>query len=94
MRVVFSSNVAWSIYNFRLDLLKSLQKDGCHIYTVAAKDKYVKKLRDENFIFRPVQINNNGTNPLKDFLLLFQYLRIYKSINPDVICHNGIKPNI
>jgi len=94
MKLVFSSNVAWSIYNFRLDLLKSLQKDGCHIYTVAAKDKYVKKLTDQGFVFTPIRINNNGTNPLKDFLLLFQYLRIYKSINPDVICHNGIKPNI
>ena len=94
MKLVFSSNIAWSIYNFRMDLLQSLQKDGYQIHAVAAKDKYVKKLTDQGFVFTPIRINNNGTNPLKDLFLVFQYLKIYKSINPDIICNSVIKPNI
>ena len=94
IKLLFSSNIAWSIYNFRIDLLKSLQKNGCQIHTVAARDQYVKKLEDQGFNFTSIQINNNGTNPLKDFFLIFQYIKIYKSISPDLICHNGIKPNI
>ena len=77
-----------------MDLLKSLQNDGFQIHTVAANDQYVKKLSAQGFVFTPIRINNNGTNPLKDFFLVFQYIKIYKSISPDVICHNGIKPNI
>ena len=43
MKIVFSSNISWSIYNFRTPLLKSLQKDGHIIYTIASKDKYANK---------------------------------------------------
>ena len=55
-----------------MDLLQSLQKDGYQIHAVAAKDKYVKKLTDQGFVFTPIRINNNGTNPLKDLFLVFQ----------------------
>lgn len=94
MKLIFSSNVSWSIYNFRFDLLKSLQNEGFEIYTVAANDKYSKKLKDAGFHFKAIHINNNGTNPFKDVLLIVKYLRIYKCISPDIICHNAIKPNI
>ena len=94
MKIVFSSNISWSIYNFRTPLLKSLQKDGHIIYTVASKDKYADKLIDEGFFFDEVKLNNNSKNPFEDIKLVFQYYNLYKKIKPDVICHNAIKPNI
>ena len=94
MKIVFSSNISWSIYNFRTPLLKSLQKDGHIIYTVASKDKYSDKLIDEGFFFEEVKLNNNSQNPFEDIKLVFQYYKLYKKIKPDVICHNAIKPNI
>ena len=94
MKIVFSSNISWSIYNFRTLLLKSLQKDGHIIYTVASKDKYADKLIDEGFFFDEVKLNNNSKNPFEDIKLVFQYYKLYKKIQPDVICHNAIKPNI
>ena len=50
-KVIFSSNIAWSIYNFRMSLLKSLQDDGWQIYTVANKDDYANKFESEGFYF-------------------------------------------
>jgi glycosyltransferase involved in cell wall biosynthesis len=94
MKIIFSSNIAWSIFNFRLKLLKSLQDDGHEIYPVAFPDEYSEKLIDEGFHFTAVNLNNNGTNPLKDLKSIYSYYRIYKKIRPDVICHNAIKPNI
>lgn len=94
MKIVFSSNISWSIYNFRLPLLKSLQKDGHEIYTVAFKDEYSKMLLEEGFSFEEINLNNNTTNPIEDFKTLRAYYKIYKKIKPDVICHNAIKPNI
>lgn len=94
MTIIFSSNISWSIYNFRLKLLKSLQEDGHQIYTVATEDEYSKKLIAEGFHFEPVNLNNNSTNPLEDFKTIYKYYKIYKKIKPDVICHNAIKPNI
>ncbi|PQJ73804.1 glycosyltransferase family 4 protein [Polaribacter gangjinensis] len=94
MKIVFSSNLAWSIYNFRLPLLKSLQNDGHIIYAVANNDKYVSNLENENFIFENININNNSKNPIKDIFLIYKYYILYKKIKPDIICHNAIKPNI
>ncbi len=94
MKIVFSSNISWSIYNFRTPLLKSLQRDGHKIYTVSNRDDYAKKLENEGFIFEEIGLNNNSTNPFEDLKTVFNYFIIYKKIKPDVICHNAIKPNI
>ena len=94
MRVVFSSNISWSIYNFRSSLLKSLQDDGHEIFTVAFKDEYSNKLVDQGFNFKEIKLNNNSTNPIEDLKTIYEYYKIYKQIKPDIICHNAIKPNI
>jgi len=94
MKIIFSSNISWSIYNFRLKLLKSLQKDGHEIYAVANEDEYSVKLVNEGFHFEAINSNNNATNPFEDLKTVYSYYKIYKKIQPDVICHNAIKPNI
>lgn len=94
MRIIFSSNISWSIYNFRLDLLKSLQKEGHEIFALAYKDEYSKKLSEEGFHFEAINLNNNSTNPITDLKTIYDYYKIYKRLKPDVICHNAIKPNI
>jgi len=94
MRIIFSSNISWSIYNFRTPLLKSLQNDGHEIYTVANKDEYAEKLEAEGFNFEEIRLNNNTTNPIEDLKTIYSYYKIYKKIKPAVICHNAIKPNI
>ena len=94
MKIVFSSNISWSIYNFRSGLLKELKKDGNQIFTVALQDEYSKKLEELGFIHSSININNNSKNPIKDLWLVYQYYKVYKKIAPDVICHNSIKPNI
>lgn len=94
MKIIFSSNISWSIYNFRIPLLKALQQDGHQIYTVANKDEYSVKLINEGFNFEEINSNNNATNPIEDLKTIYSYYKIYKKIKPDVICHNAIKPNI
>lgn len=94
MKIVFSSNISWSIYNFRTPLLKALQNDGHDIYTVANRDEYAEKLVKEGFHFEAIDLNNNSKNPIEDLKTIFSYYKIYKKIKPDVICQNAIKPNI
>ncbi len=94
MKILFSSNVAWSIYLFRRSLLQSLRNHGHDIYTVAKKDDYSDKLEKEGFKFTPININNNSKNPIKDIILIKNYISIYRKIKPDIILQNAIKPNI
>ncbi|WP_456376717.1 glycosyltransferase, partial [Lutibacter sp.] len=94
MKIIFSSNITWSIYNFRTSLLKSLQSEGYEIYTVANKDIYAEKLIKAGFYYHQIKLNNNTTNPFEDLRTIYNYYKIYKKIKPDIICHNAIKPNI
>ena len=94
MKILFSSNISWSIYHFRKGLLQSLQDDGHQIVAVAQKDKYSEKLINLGFEYYPLNINNNSKNPLKDLWLIYKYIKTYRKIKPDIILHNAIKPNI
>ena len=94
MKVLFSSNISWSVFNFRSDLLNALKDQGFEVYVVASKDDYSQRLIDQGFHFKELKVNNNSTNPLMDLILIFNYYRLYKELKPDIILHNAIKPNI
>ena len=94
MKIVFSSNVIWSIYNFRLPLLKILQKRGYEIHAIGQKDDYYKHLKANNIETHFLEVKNNNKNPIDDLILIYRYYKIYKKIKPDIVLHNSIKPNI
>lgn len=39
-------------------------------------------------------MNNKGTNPIQDIKTTMGFYRLYKQINPDIVLHWTIKPNI
>ncbi|MDC1371422.1 glycosyltransferase family 4 protein [Flavobacteriaceae bacterium] len=94
MKLIFSSNVLWSIYNFRLSLLTELKTKGFEIHAIGKKDKYHKLLESNGFITSFIEFDNNSKNPFKDLWLIYNYYKIYKKINPNIILHNSIKPCI
>lgn len=94
MTIAIVINTSWNIFNFRMGLLKALQKDGHKIICIAPKDQYTQKLKDEGFIYHNIYINNKGTNPIEDSKLIYDFYRLYKSLKPDVILQYTIKPNV
>ncbi|MFK5976197.1 MAG: glycosyltransferase family 4 protein [Sulfurovum sp.] len=92
--IAITINTSWNIFNFRVGLLKALQNDGYHIVCIAPRDEYSKRLEALGFEYRHIDIDNRGSNPFLDMKLIYQLYHIYKEINPDVILHYTIKPNI
>jgi len=92
-KIAISSNTSWSIYNFRLNLLKTLKEKDYKITIVAPYDKYAEKLKEE-FEYYSIFIDNRGTNLINDLKTSWQYHKLYKEIKPDIILHFTIKPNI
>ena len=93
-RILFSSNIIWSIYNFRSKLLLELQNDDYEIHVLGKKDKYVNNLKKLGFTVHVLALNNLSKNPFNDIILFLNYIRIYNKIKPDLILHNSIKPNV
>lgn len=94
MKVAIVLNTSWNIYNFRMNLVRSLQAEGHEIHTIAPNDDYTHYLTEAGCIHHSVKMDSRGANPIKDLALIFELYSIYKSIRPDVILHYTIKPNV
>jgi glycosyltransferase involved in cell wall biosynthesis len=93
-KIILTSNTTWSIYNFRLSLIKKLQQKGFEIHIISPKDKFAKKLLKEGCNFHNIAIDNKGINPFNDLKTLYNYYKLYKYIKPNMIFHYTIKPNL
>jgi hypothetical protein len=92
-KIVIVSNTSGSLFNFRLELARSLKENGYVVVLVAPYDKYSDLLQKE-FEYYGVYINNKGTNPIEDIQTTIALYKLYKKIKPDLVLHYTIKPNI
>jgi glycosyltransferase involved in cell wall biosynthesis len=92
--IVFVSNNAWSVFNFRLDVIRWMLDNGYKVCVLSPRDEYAEKLVSEGCDYVPINFNNRGENPLKDLSFYFQLRRLYRKIGPDFIFHYVAKPNI
>ena len=92
--VALVANTSWSIYNFRLGLIRQLIKLGMRVVIISPKDLYSDRLVAEGCDYKSIYMDNRGTNPLNDFRTLRQLICIYKTTNIDFIFHYTVKPNI
>ncbi len=83
------------MYNFRLSLIKKFIHFGYEVCVVAPEDEYTEKIKAAGIRFIPVtKLKRSGNNPIQDFNLYREYVRIYKALQPAFIFHYTIKPNI
>lgn len=96
MKIAIVANTSWYVYNFRRELISELLKNGHQVVTVAPvyMDEYSQKLIDMGCTHFNVNMDNKGTNPVKDIATFFNFVSIYKKAKPDMIFHFTIKPNI
>lgn len=94
MKVAIVINTSWNIYNYRLGLIKTLIEQGHQVCAIAPKDEFSDELTKVGCQYIPIEMDNWGTSPFKDIKLVADFYKIYKSLQPDVIFHYTIKPNI
>lgn len=92
--IAFVSSNAWSVYNFRLDVIRHLLGRGYRIVVIAPDDEYSSMLVGEGCSFINISFDNKSENPIQDISLYNQLKRIYRENRPDLIFHFVIKPNI
>lgn len=86
-------NASWNLFNFRLNLIRSIEKAGYKVVLIAPYDQYSGILKKE-FEYHDIYISNQGTNPKEDIKTFIQFYRLYKQVKPDIVLHYTIKPNI
>jgi glycosyltransferase involved in cell wall biosynthesis len=94
IKIIFSANTSWFIYNFYKDLIKGLVLKKYKIYILAPFDDNTHKLKETGCTVFNLKMDNKGSNPLKDIKTLALYLNYYRKIKPDYCFHFTIKPNM
>ncbi len=92
--VAISSNTSWYLYNFRKNTITALLGAGFKVVAIAPEDAYSPKLEKLGAEFRHIDIDQGGTNPIKDIVTFFSFVKIFKSVKPDVVLNFTPKNNI
>ena len=92
--IAFVSNSAWSVYNFRLDVIRYLIQHGFEVMVMAPDDEYSSYLQESGCRFIPLNFNNKTENPVSDLVFYHQLKTLYRQHRPDFIFHYVAKPNI
>lgn len=93
-KIIIISNTAWYLYNFRLNLMRSLREQGHTLTAIAPPDDYVARIQEAEFSFVPVPMNRKGKNPFEDLLLLYRFWSVFRREKPGVVLTYTPKPNI
>lgn len=94
MKVAIVLNTSWNIYNFRMNFVRTLISQGYEVHTIAPIDPFTARLEEAGCHHHAVRMDSRGINPLKDLALTLELRSIYKRVQPDIILHYTIKPNI
>ncbi|MBE5739713.1 MAG: glycosyltransferase family 4 protein [Clostridiales bacterium] len=82
------------IYNFRLELVESLLKEGYDVTIISPYGKRIEYLKEMGCNFYELAIERHGKNPFKELKLLKEYKKIIKKIQPMVVLTYTVKPNV
>lgn len=93
-KVVIAINSAWNILNFRSGLIQALVRNGYEVVAVAPMDKYADRLADLGCRFEALPMDNHGTHPGRDFLLLLRYYFLLRRERASVYLGYTVKPNV
>lgn len=93
-KIAFVGNTAWSMYNFRLGIIRKLRDEGHDIVVVAPKDTFSTKLVSEGVSYIHIPMENYGTNWFQELKTILRFIKLYRNEKFDFIFHYTIKPNI
>ena len=94
MIIVFTANTSWYLYNFRLNLMSSLKKQGHIIYFLASIDNYTNLLIEKGFIFKDVSLNRGITNLFKEIYSIYKIITFLKNNKINLVISYTPKVNI
>ncbi|MGB1139539.1 MAG: glycosyltransferase [Halioglobus sp.] len=93
--VVLSANTSWYLLNFRKATIHALVDAGFEVVCLAPQDDYSDHLSAiPGCRWIPLEMDNQGSNPLRDAALFLRFMKAYRQLRPAVVCHFTIKNNV
>lgn len=94
LRVLFSANTAWYLYNFRRNTIRKLLDRGIEVVVAAPQDPYLPRLQELGCNTYALRMPPSRITPLADLRLLLDYLKVHRRYRPHLCFHFTIKANV
>lgn len=94
MKIMIVSNNFIGLYSFRKELIKAIREEDHEIVISAPFDEMKDYFKENGCHLVNTQFNRKGMNPIKDFALILNYIKLIKRVKPDVVLSYTIKPNL
>ena len=94
MKVLILANNIGGLISFRKEIVEAILKTGHEVTISAPYDNRMKELEAIGAKCVGIEITRRSTNPIKDFFLIINYIRLVKKENPNIVLSYTIKPNV
>lgn len=94
VKILIAVNSVWNLVNFRAGLIRALVQAGYEVVAVAPADEYVPRLAALGCRYIEMPMDNRGTHPVRDALLLARLIRVLRAERPGAMLGYTVKPNI
>ncbi len=96
-KIAIFANTSWNIYNFRLNLIKSIVINNFEVVLIVPDDKYIQKIIEEKISCKIIclsHLQKESINPWNDIKLVFEIRKVLMKEKVDLVLTYTIKPNI
>lgn len=93
-KVVIALNTTWNLVNFRAGLVHAFLRAGYEVVVIAPPDGHVERLQALGCRYLPLRMDNKGTHPGRDLLLLWRFYRFLSKLRPVAYLGYTVKPNV
>ena len=93
-KILIALNTAWNLVNFRAGLIRALVAAGYEVVAVAPPDEYAARLPALGCRYVPLPMDNQGTHPGRDLLLLWRFYWLLRRERPAAFLGYTVKPNV
>ena len=92
--ILILANKQTTIVNFRLEVVAALVKAGYRVFVSLPDGDRIDEIRAVGAEIIITPMDKDGTDPIKDFLLMLRYRRMIKETKADLVLTYTIKPNV
>lgn len=93
-KILILANHFITLYSFRRELISRLVEDGNDVYISIPRSDENSFFSDMGCKIIETSVDRRGVNPISDFFLLCNYIKIMHNLKPDIVFSYTIKPNI
>lgn len=94
MRIVITSITDNGVHRCNKEFIQELLEQKHEVIVIAPNKDKNRLIEKMGCKYINVSIEPHGTNPIKEMKMIKQYIKLYKTIKPDLVIAYTIKPNI